>query len=77
MLLGLLILQISKSLSTYFVFLGSSLIAWETKKHIAISRSSAEAELRALDCVIAEVTWLRWLLPDFGVDLSSVCIVTV
>jgi hypothetical protein len=47
------------------------LIAWKTKKQIVASRSIAEAELRALDCVTAEVTWLWWLLADFGVALSS------
>jgi hypothetical protein len=47
------------------------LIAWKTKKEMIVSRSSAEAELRALACVTAEVTWLRWLLTDFGVALSS------
>jgi hypothetical protein len=31
---------------------------------------SAEAELRAMDLVTAEVTWLRWLLEDFGVSVS-------
>ena len=60
-----------KSISAYCVFLGSSLIAWKTKKQTAVSRSSAEAELRALACVTAEVTWLRWLLADFGVAFST------
>jgi hypothetical protein len=31
---------------------------------------SAEAELRAMSPVIAEVTWLRWLLEDFDVSVS-------
>jgi hypothetical protein len=57
-------------LSTYCVFLGGSLIAWKTKKQVAVSRSSAEAELRAMALVTAEVTWLRWLLEDFGVSIS-------
>jgi hypothetical protein len=60
-----------KSLFVYCVFLGSSLIAWKTKKQTVVSHSSAEAKLRALACVTAEVTWLRWLLADFGVTLSS------
>ena len=47
-----------RSLSAYCVFLGSSLIAWKTKKQTAVFRSSAEAELRAMATVTAEVTWL-------------------
>jgi hypothetical protein len=42
----------------------------EDKKQVAISRSSAEVELRAMALVTAEVTWLRWLLEDFGVSVS-------
>jgi hypothetical protein len=48
-----------RSLSAYCVFLGGSLIAWNTKKQTAVSRSSAEAELRAMAPLTAEVTWLR------------------
>jgi hypothetical protein len=60
-----------RSLSAFCVFLGGSLIAWKTKKQTAVSRSSAEAELRALALLTAEVTWLRWLLEDFGVSMTS------
>ncbi|CAM8905782.1 unnamed protein product [Rhodiola kirilowii] len=60
-----------RSLSSYCVFLGDSLIAWKTKKQTAVSRSSAEAELRAMALLTAEVTWLRWLLEDFGVLISA------
>ena len=59
-----------RSLSAFCVFLGGSLISWKTKKQTAVSRSSAEAELRAMALVTAEVTWLRWLLEDFGVSVS-------
>ena len=59
-----------RSLSAYCVFLGGSLIAWKTKKQTAVSRSSAEAELRAMALATAEVTWLRWLIEDFGVSVS-------
>lgn len=60
-----------QSLSAYCVFLDSSLIAWKTKKQIAVSRSSVEAELRAMLLLTAKVTWLRWLLEDFGVLVSA------
>jgi hypothetical protein len=60
-----------KSISAYCVFLGSSLVSWKTKKQTDVARSSAKAELRALACVKAEVTWLRWLLADFGVSLTT------
>jgi hypothetical protein len=56
--------------SAYCVFLGGSLITWKTKKQVAVSHSSAEAKLRAMTLVTVEVTWLRWLLEDFGVSVS-------
>ncbi|XP_071677072.1 uncharacterized protein [Lolium perenne] len=60
-----------KSLSAYCVFLGGSLIAWKTKKQVAVSRSSVEAELQAMALLTAEVTWLRWLLAGFGVSADA------
>ena len=60
-----------RSLSAYCVFLGGSLIAWKTKKQTAVSRSSTEAELRAMAMLTAEVIWLRWLLEDFGVSATT------
>ena len=53
------------------MFLGGSLIAWKTKKQTAVSRSSTEAELRAIASATAEVKWLRWLLEDFGVSAAA------
>jgi hypothetical protein len=43
----------------------------KTKKQTAVSCSSAEAELRAMALLTAEVTWLRWLLEDLGVSVTS------
>jgi hypothetical protein len=58
-------------LSAYCVFLGGLLIAWKTKKQTAVSRSSVEAELRAIALLTTEVTWLWWLLADFGVSVTT------
>jgi hypothetical protein len=57
------------SLSTYCIFLMfPSLLG---RKQVEVPRSSAEVELRTMALVTMEVTWLRWLLEDFGVP--SVC----
>ena len=36
-----------------------------------VARSSVEAEVRALASTVQEVIWLRWLLQDFGVSITS------
>jgi hypothetical protein len=52
------------------VFHGGALIAWKTKKQIAVAHLSAEAELRAMAHMTVKVTWLQWLLEEFGVSVS-------
>ena len=49
-----------RSTSGYCVYLGSSLVSWSSKRQPTVSRSSAEAEYRA----VAECTWLRQLLSE-------------
>jgi hypothetical protein len=60
-----------RSVTGYCVLLGSSPIAWKSTKQKAISRSSTEAELRALATTTAEIIWLRWLLADLGVSCKD------
>ena len=56
-----------KSTTGYCIFLGKSPITWKTKKQSVVSRSSAEAEYRAMAMTTCEVTWISALLKDIGV----------
>ncbi|KAG7592301.1 Integrase catalytic core [Arabidopsis thaliana x Arabidopsis arenosa] len=57
-----------RSLTGWFVQLGSSPISWKTKKQDVVSLSSAEAEYRAMNEVTKELKWLKELLQDLGFD---------
>ncbi|XP_019173399.1 PREDICTED: uncharacterized protein LOC109168974 [Ipomoea nil] len=58
-----------KSITGYCVYLGQSLISWKTKKQATVSRSSSEAEYRALASTTCEIQWLLYLLADLQVNL--------
>ncbi|XP_052624739.1 uncharacterized mitochondrial protein AtMg00810-like [Lactuca sativa] len=60
-----------KSTTRFCVFLGESLISWKSNKQDVVSRSSTEAEYRAMAVTTCEIIWLRWLLADMGVYISS------
>jgi len=53
------------------VTLGESPISWKTKNQATVSRSSAEAEYRAMAMVTSELIWLKSLLASLGVFLKS------
>ncbi|KAL4010514.1 hypothetical protein IC575_030011 [Cucumis melo] len=60
-------LDTRKSITGFCIFLEKSLVSWKTKKQATVSRSSAEAEYRALASVSSEITWLTHLLQNFQI----------
>ncbi|XP_019150234.1 PREDICTED: uncharacterized protein LOC109147052 [Ipomoea nil] len=56
-----------KSVTSYCIYFGDALISWRTKKQPTVSRSSSEAEYRALASTVCEIQWLHYLLTDLNV----------
>ncbi|PKI35625.1 hypothetical protein CRG98_044079 [Punica granatum] len=60
-----------RSITGYFIMLGGCPVSWKTKKQTTVSRSSAEAEYRAMAATVSEVIWLRNLLSSLEVKLTT------
>lgn len=60
-----------RSTTGFVVFLGSNPISWQSKKQGSVSRSSTEAEYRALPNTTANISWIRKVLLDLQIYLPS------
>ncbi|CAN6689823.1 unnamed protein product [Malus baccata var. baccata] len=60
-----------RSVTGFVVFMGSNPISWQSKKQASVSRSSTEAEYKALAHCAADIVWIRLLLKDLHQFLSD------
>ena len=60
-----------RSTSGYYTFVGGNLVTWRSKKQHVVSRSSAEAEYRAIAHGTCELLWLKSIMKELGLFSDS------
>lgn len=56
-----------RSTTGFSTLLGPNFISWSAKRQATVSRSSTEAEYRALGATAHEIAWISFLLCDLGI----------
>ncbi|GJZ48635.1 ribonuclease H-like domain-containing protein [Tanacetum coccineum] len=75
MRIGRISLPLGDRLLAIVYFFGNNLLSWSSKRQPVLSRSSAEAEYRGVFNAVAETCWLRNLLCEMHIPLSSATLV--
>ncbi|GKB88886.1 retrovirus-related pol polyprotein from transposon TNT 1-94 [Tanacetum coccineum] len=61
----------SRSTTAYILYLGSNIISWRLARQKSVSRSSTEAEYKALANASVEMMWVQNLLHELGISLHE------
>ncbi|KAH9660146.1 protein kinase domain-containing protein [Citrus sinensis] len=60
-----------RSTTGWCMYLGDNLVSWKCKKQESVSKSSTEAEYRAMSGACSEIVWLRRLVSELGFPQAS------
>nr|GEX37514.1 hypothetical protein [Tanacetum cinerariifolium] len=63
-------LMTRKSLTSYCIFLGHSLVLLNTKKQATINRSSTKAKYRSMATTTCEILWVSFFLKDLRIPVK-------
>ncbi|KAL4565106.1 hypothetical protein LXL04_029190 [Taraxacum kok-saghyz] len=61
---------LSRFTTAYILYIGSNIISWRSARQKSVSRSSTEAEYKALANASSEVMWVQNLLQELGIANS-------